>query len=213
MTNLANLLERAEFVLEDERSEESDDLAERAASTLDYNVLKQSARATSETRRLRLALVKLGLLPYSHESVLKYKAKAAADVTTPWWVRTGLPALTVISGTAAALVGYADTKLPTLPDLSLIVGGAVLALAGAVLRTMVVDKRGVWRRERLAGYRGFVPTHVLEHAISIRNAFLNAQFYVEELVVEQRRIDPFLVCSYEYEDYYLDVWDEPGFGG
>jgi len=71
-----------------------------------------------------------------------------------------------------------------------------------------------WSQTDLRSYQEIVPEYVLQTAIDIRREFKDAIFIVEHVASKRRSLeayDPFLICKYEGEEYYLEVWNEPGF--
>ena len=56
-----------------------------------------------------------------------------------------------------------------------------------------------------------VPQFVKAKAVEIANHLPEATFTVEELRSERHTFDPFLIVSYGYESYYVDVWGEANF--
>lgn len=71
-----------------------------------------------------------------------------------------------------------------------------------------------WYRIRIAEYAKAIPEFVVRKAIQIKEALPQVSVFVEEL---QRDPDPFLVVSFEgenyIEEYYVEVWEEPKFEG
>jgi hypothetical protein len=75
-----------------------------------------------------------------------------------------------------------------------------------------------WRRRLLAKSDLFVPDHVLQKAVEIKQRLPEVDFWVEDLT---KSPDPFLIVGFKdpslewwCEDaLYLEVWDEPKFEG
>lgn len=63
-----------------------------------------------------------------------------------------------------------------------------------------------WERESLGDYSKPVPIAILQTALQIKKRLPGVKFYIEEL-----SHDPFLIAYYGNRDYYIAVWDEPGF--
>lgn len=68
-----------------------------------------------------------------------------------------------------------------------------------------------WEATPLRGYSQPVPEFALEKARQIAKAAPNTNFYVEELKVQERTADPFLIAARGSETFYIEVWDEPAF--
>ena len=65
-------------------------------------------------------------------------------------------------------------------------------------------------------YPRYVPVHLLNYAVAIKQAMPNAVFLVEELQLTRERVpnplpDPFLVVTLGSERYTIGVWDEREF--
>lgn len=74
--------------------------------------------------------------------------------------------------------------------------------------------RSSWRMTPIEKYTEPIPSFVLNKAIQIKRALPDVEVLVEHL---SNSPDPFLVVrvkktSYSTESYYVEVWDEPGFG-
>ena len=56
-----------------------------------------------------------------------------------------------------------------------------------------------------------VPEFALQTAVDLKERCPKASFYIEELGIKLRRLDPFLVVEYAGLRYYVEVWNEPNF--
>lgn len=71
-----------------------------------------------------------------------------------------------------------------------------------------------WTETELPKYSGYVPDFALEKALKIKQEFPTASFFIQRL---ENNPDPFLIVRSgggawnSDENYYLAVWDEPGF--
>lgn len=70
-----------------------------------------------------------------------------------------------------------------------------------------------WKSTAISSYKKAVPTYALHTALQVQEKMPEAQFYVDELIVESRAPDPFLYVAVGKKRFYLDVWDEPTFKG
>jgi hypothetical protein len=90
-------------------------------------------------------------------------------------------------------------------------------------RELVIEREGAvqfgvryridisWRRVELGQCKEEVPLFALRKAVQVKKACPEAILQVDELIEEQRLIDPFLVARLDDETYYLEVWKEPKF--
>ncbi len=67
-----------------------------------------------------------------------------------------------------------------------------------------------WKVVSLKEHKKDIPSQVMERVGEIRMRCPKAQFFVDEL---QKKPDPFLVVSFEQEEYHVAVWFEPKFDG
>ena len=70
-----------------------------------------------------------------------------------------------------------------------------------------------WSQVPLSAYVGDVPDYVINKALQIKKALPEVEFLVQRLGTTP---DPFLIArvkftAYQYEAYYVEVWDEPDF--
>jgi len=220
-------IERVQF-----RTDETTQLlGEQASSVLGYNKL---LKATGST--LRGALCKLEIPPLVTSKVEAYKLSKEK-----FGVWSGHKWAVFHFGLCFALALILSCSLPVshnYPDFSFwgVVGDVfnVLSIAGIVcfqiaawVYTFNGDLRG-WRKNKkwqtysLKGYPGAVPEFVLSKALQIKALLPEAEFQIDQLVVEreqtivQRDPDPFLIVSLstyngrsvDKESYYIEVWDE-----
>jgi len=68
-----------------------------------------------------------------------------------------------------------------------------------------------WELVALDGYLSEVPEFALRKAIQVKEAMPEATFFVDELRVNTKRIDPFLVVAHKGEKYWIEVWNEKKF--
>jgi hypothetical protein len=71
----------------------------------------------------------------------------------------------------------------------------------------------LWKEQSLEGYKEEVPEFVLNKAVQIAEKVPGTKFFVEELKVVTKTVDPFLIARHGGEEYYIEVWDEPKFEG
>ncbi len=75
---------------------------------------------------------------------------------------------------------------------------------------------GVRTSNELRSYTGYVPVHVLNEALTIKEAAPQAEFFVHELTLAERNVplpqpDPFMEVALGSERYIFAVWDEREF--
>lgn len=64
----------------------------------------------------------------------------------------------------------------------------------------------LWHCMPLKNWSKPIPIPILQTALQINERLPGAKFFIEEL-----KEDPFLIAHYGDRDYYIAVWDEPGF--
>jgi hypothetical protein len=91
----------------------------------------------------------------------------------------------------------------------------LIVLSGMFAMVLLVELTGppkkIWRQVPLKGYEGDVPRFALETAQEIKMRCPDVEFFVEELVRNEARHDPFLVAKRGEEKVHVEVWAEPGF--
>ena len=91
----------------------------------------------------------------------------------------------------------------------------LLCCCGIAYHTVLVYLCGPpskrWQLASFWEHQGKMPGYALETAGEIRMRCPDAYLYVEELVQNNRVIDPFLVVKLGTERYYVEVWDEPDY--
>ena len=186
-------------------------LFEECGKLLHYLTPEERARQIRESeRRLQLALMELEIEPFSASSVRKYKRIKSFAFNLP-----KRAVLTVLFGIAALALRAAIGDLLNQEDglkwlglfmLFIIIGGVIVA----------VLEPWKWQRSDLSDYSETVPEFVLARALEVRKKCNTVQIEVRYLakdLLESRAptVDPFLVASVGSVEYYLEVWDEPGF--
>jgi len=206
--------------LEIELQEDRLQLLEAAARTLGYTqhatvVQKQQMAQTRHDQLLKLkaACEKLGIEPYSPESVARYKAKKLRQANRKYWLRNyvnsefgqGLMIFSAIYGIVMTVVALAveggmsggGTKLAfgeCHPHIMFpLIYSGLLGIAywwtSAILRNIVLDHRRFlhkWDHTRIRYYGGLVPDFALSHAVALaRELSLDGeQFSVERLTLD-----------------------------
>ena len=108
-----------------------------------------------------------------------------------------------------------DTKYKWIQRLYSVMMLLSIAGSGLIIACIADEFTGppkkLWRRVPLKGYEGDIPRFALETAQEIKMRCPDAQFFVEELVENEARKDPFLVAQRGEEEVWVEVWVEPGF--
>lgn len=192
-------LVRAEVKVNDK----GETLGERAARELSYTVLEaQTIPAT-----VAACLAKLGLRPFDIETVNAYKSKMRREADVKAYKPAAIVAIvSVILPVIAALAAWHPAPL-----IFWMIGVAATLLVAV----NITDWN--WRQRKLSGYGLPVPAYALETACELKKLLSKAkikhEFYVDELTRESVTADPFLVLNVGGSEIYLEVWDEPKFGG
>jgi hypothetical protein len=74
-----------------------------------------------------------------------------------------------------------------------------------------VAGKKIWQKSKIENYKNEIPAGVIARAAQINDALPSTEFFVEDLVLEQRAYDPFLIVKYGSAEYYIFVWNEPKF--
>ena len=157
--------------------------------------------------RVERILFELNLAPFQPEAVNCYQRQKK-------WPRWKL-AMIVAPGLLVAVMAALVIGCRASP------GGAWVwcllgSLTGALVSTagLLISPWSIWQFTPLKNYRQVVPRYALTTALEVGERLLAQGIVHEWQIVYFSQIDPFLVLripgtpSY---DYYLEVWDEPGF--
>jgi hypothetical protein len=68
-----------------------------------------------------------------------------------------------------------------------------------------------WELLPLYVYNQDVPEFVLAKALDIKEKLPTAEFYIDQLRIDEVYVDPFLVVKDGEEMFWIEVWDEPEF--
>jgi hypothetical protein len=203
-------------------------LAERAYAELSYSVLHYDLqKKVDDAKKTDVAksFEKLGIEPFSSESVEKYKAKMLRKMNfrgefleaiagnVGMWLFAGSGIGTLLSVLTLALLRENHHHFSSW--LFLIPAGM---LATAVSTTVIAVnakryRKYSWNAVKLYSFNEKVPAFALSRALEVRKELPNSSFFVESLVYRNEIVDPFMFVQIGDEKYYLDVWDEPKFEG
>lgn len=200
------------------------ELALRSSHILGYNDLQKRLGAKDLCDKpLGLALKKLGIEPFTKQSVTKYqegaieqeRAKFIAGLSRPkkWlinhskyanWIASGLFMIfffSFLGGITLFQIHHREIGLSFLT-----VATFSLLGFGLVMESDPPNYR--WQRFRLKGYNDHVEPFVLDRAMQIVLLEPQTELFIEKMVEVK---DPFLVAKIREEEYYIDVFDEPEF--
>lgn len=208
-----------------------DQLAQTAASTLGYKVLRDQLpklRMEAEERvSLKKAMSDLGIEPYSAKAVKQYQSEMARRATPLATKATALAIVAVLllfwgagvtflfSLIACIVCGVSEAlAVPTW-----LAATAWFSLGGTVATFLVIGFSGErkltyaeWTPIPISTYLRPVPEFALQTAVDLKETCPEAVFFIEELQLKERTLDPFLVVhDSNGNKYYLEVWNEPGF--
>ena len=87
---------------------------------------------------------------------------------------------------------------------------AILNAARKAAPQMTVE----WKFTLIKDYKQPIPVTAIEKALKIKKTFPDARIFICHLIVAHKDADPFLYVDNggQGEAYFLEVWDEPGFG-
>ena len=196
-------------------------LAEEAQELLGYDCLLEQLTRPERRRKLWQKLQELDVMPFTEESVEAYKEDAVAIPFALWrWIADRVIAVSLVVGTAGIL-GCLTAWLGVFPLVSLysflaLVGGFAAAIVTSIVRAANTPWR-FWLTTDIKYYREPIPEFALHTAVELKKIDPSAKFSICSLHEELNSIDPFLVMQLHDDDgqhdYYLEVWNEPGFTG
>lgn len=209
-----------------------DQLAQTAAGTLGYKELLTQLpklRKTIEKRvSLRKAMAELSIEPFNVKAVERYQSKAARRATPlstkaiEWAMATavllflGTGVTFIISLVACIVCVFAEaltvpTWLATITWTSL--GVTTVATYIGIQATGERELTyAEWIPIPISEYTRLIPEFALQTAVDLKAKCPEAEFFIEELQLKGRTLDPCLVVhDTEGNKHYLEVWNEPGF--
>lgn len=193
-------------------------LYEKAETLLGY----PKKERTQRSYELHNALNKLGIKPFTDESVARYKAMLKSRPPLACYLRALLTAALVYGTYWAWKVDIETTSsvLGVVCTLSGIAGVVLSIWSGLMTVTRYFETTRTWASVRFDQLRYAdvrakvnVPDFALETALRVKEAVPAVNFNVEYLSESRHQIrlidpDPFLVATLGHEQYYLEVWDE-----
>jgi hypothetical protein len=188
-------------------------------------MLWQDITRNAGTSALQGALIRLDIHPFTSESVSLYKKQTIDRLNRKhrrlfWWAFWTVQVLWCIG---ALLVVLLSPKMVDSPLLSRTIGFLFLSGLGTLVSTMVGGSMEstslapiyTWRDTPIRDYGGRVPEFALVTALRVQKECPLACFSIQHLVDIKTSFagpDPFLVVRVpDGQEYYLEVWDEPGF--
>ncbi len=86
----------------------------------------------------------------------------------------------------------------------------------AALRTSQILGQHYAQGIKRSSYNGYIPVHILNLALQVREACPEANFVIHELTLSMENVpkplpDPFLSVTLGSEEYFIGVWDERDF--
>ncbi len=211
-TNTA-LLERRALPEIDPADLMRDDVLDYAHTQLGYHHPKKEhlCKEGSLAKALRVA----GIVPFTQDSVTAYKKAQVAKYdrlkrfVAPL-IKFALISLALAIGSVLVHLGVDLAMVKAITGISATVTS--LVFVGCIIPFFVLaitDKRAVWRKLPLNEYQSPVPGFALATAKEIHLRVPQATFFIDELRLETRERDPFLIVTGDGEEYYVEVWDEP----
>lgn len=190
-------------------------LGREAAQTLGYDRLERALGSDTELLR---TFGELGCLPFTPESVSGYKADHQRR-TLPK-VLYFRPVVLLLASLAAFVavssIGWITLGWIVRPFYSFIALSALILCASCSIWLFNIqwpEPVGQWEMGSFSGHTGDIPVPMIELAMAIKEQHPEAKLYVEEFRRGALVLDPFLVVQGKGRDYYIAVWDEPGFAG
>lgn len=212
-------LERVPLTIENESNEldkEHAALLQLARRELNYSI---TAKQTSDVE-LKKVLKELCIEPFSMASIDKYKYETAGyydNLNVICGIAAGISFIAgFFSGVFSALEYFAPKFGGNFLAINSSIFGACIAVALIVAIVVVrnrLDMKRIWVRSPLSEFKQPIPEFALQTALDIKAKCPNTLFFVDELKIEKRTEDPFLVVSADQSSpiYYIEVWNEPKF--
>lgn len=221
------MLERQAVEVEKNELFGFEELGKKASELLGYDVLQKAAESKKGFAQV---LLELDIKPFSSEKVMIYKKhqlKANSNFLsrheTFFFVMAEriLPVIILLSVAStfilfgASAISYFGWVSWGFSWLWSMISGMLCAafFALVVLTDYIIVVTANWQRVALSYYKEPVPEFALQTAVDIAGRTDEVEFFVDRLVINKRTLDPFLVarCKKDTTDYYLEVWNEPGF--
>ena len=166
---------------------------------------------------LAQALRVAGITPFSHSSVRKYKEQQVAKFQdgnpsrAMFFLRLALIVLGLAIASVIVFLSNGPGLVKTIGSISASVLAGMFVTFCVICVMSISDKTAIWRAVALNEYTSPVPGFALATAKEIHQRVEGATFFIDELVVAQVQHDPFLVVRGDGEEYYVEVWNEPGY--
>lgn len=191
------------------------ELGRQSKEKLRYRGLHREAVRLKSKISLQQTLADLGIHPFTASSVQRYKEKCERKANTRLAeISACVAGIAVIVwlGALMVLLGcvFAGAAAGAFYSAVTFVIAVAVSIAGGILAAQTGLERK-WKMTEIANYAKPIPTYALQTAVDVTQSCPPARFYVCSLKQEQTVLDPFLVVRAGGEEYYLEVWNEPGF--
>lgn len=209
----------------DPEAELRGDTLQKAAQLFDYK-----AQSFNAFGPLAKALSALDIIPYKEEEVRAYMASKKRNIKVSWSFLTWLlipcfflPITLWIERLCLPSWKAVFHVAPTLPNIFFFI---IFGIGGAAFcHDFIPSVRYIreWTTHAFGNPHGYEPTypryipiHVLNYAVQIREALPKASFLIHELTSKTEttivpRHDPFLEVVLGPEHYFIAAWDEKDF--
>lgn len=179
------------------------------AQVVEYKTSKEYHHRTHKRVFVGLAMYLWPSLLSVLVMAVMLRLKLGEDVTAGWF--TGCVLFAAAGTLISSGVWYIEGK-PVVKDYDIIRRWTTFSLGG-------VDETFYNRNGQLRGnycYQGYIPIHVLNLALQVREACPKAVLLIDELTQTRMEVprplpDPFLRVELGSELYYIAVWDEREF--
>ena len=181
------------------------------------------------TNKLTEALRIIGLKPFTPVSVLQYqKAEIAKHITArlPKFFENEIIGFIMIiilsvtfvasifgffASTSGGVEGKKGVKILSIALPALVISSTFIIFS--IIDRKRINSEAYWEKTRIDLYDGPVPEFALTTAQELHQRIgdKDLMFYIQELKVEERPNDPFLIAQLGDVSYHLEVWDEPGY--
>ena len=220
MSNADAVLERKPVVEDFDEAEFN--LANESSNLLSYPLLLKKV-TSKKASHFKQALNELKVEPFTTQSVGRYKRKmeryymftnanfyTILAVELMAWVAM----LTVVGSMLGMLVSVIFWFTINAVQGWIFLSGVImfiLAMVGVVINEKIKVKTTKWQKIKICKYKRQIPEFVLQTAVDLKKKCSDTIFYIDEMSISHRVLDPFLVAVVEDEECYLEVWNEPMF--
>jgi hypothetical protein len=195
------------------------DVVIEAASKLGYQGLSVNAEGPLEKV---LRLKEIEVLDPSQVKVYKMSKVSNINLTEKKRRDIGISIISAVFISVYSICVHISNESLLSTYLASIIPALVISMWTFIMGSLAFNpstttwKNTSWVEIRLSEYQNYIPVHVLNKCLAIREECPNAQFIVHELQerihhVSASLLDPFMEVRLYNESFFIEVWDEREF--